>query len=173
MGGGGEGGGGAFVCVSVRGKDACVFVVRGAARVCERLFLSEERNSCWGGGRDLLGGGELTLCRVWSERGALLFWILIFFALSFLAGQGGGARHAPDPPRHPQQLVRRAVERTEQQNPQQQQELERAGRRAPVPEGGGAEEAAGGDPEQREGLRELLLLRETAMFPLSLTDGLR
>lgn len=92
-----------------------------------------------------------------------------------LAGQSGGARHTPGPPRHPRQPVRRAVERTEQQNPQQQEELERAGRRAAVPEGGGEEETAGGDPEQREGLRELLLLRETAiaMFPLSLTDGLR
>lgn len=63
------------------------------------------------------------------------------------------------------------MERSEQQNPERRcrQDLSRAAGRAAVPERGGEEEAAGGDPEQRQGLRELLLLREasTAMFPPS------
>lgn len=58
------------LCFTAWEGRVCVFVVRGNVRVCERLFLLEERNSCWGGGRDLWRGGGDSLhsvvSAVWS-----------------------------------------------------------------------------------------------------------
>lgn len=89
------------------------------------------------------------------------------------AGEGGGARQSSGSAEHAGQSVRRPVEHTEQQKHERRGPA-RACSREPDTERGGAQEAAGGDPQQREGLRELLLLSSAGLgsgilFHLELT----